>query len=129
MDALNNYDRFTPQLKAVADERARQDEKWGPVQDHPDIIPGMKNYHYGIPTADAAKRTTDMRAKYGSLSYTDILVEEVCEAIEEASNGDRAALRTELIQVAAVAVKWVENLDAAEGPVEILLATTPRGES
>lgn len=98
-------------LNDVEDERARQDAKWGPVQDHPDIHPGWTNFNYRIPRADQAKRDTDSRAQLGHVTYTDILIEEVCEAIEEAAKGDAVALREELIQVAAVAVKWVELLD------------------
>jgi hypothetical protein len=98
-------------LADVEGERIRQDEKWGPVQDHPNIEPGWKNFNYGIPPANLAQYTTDHRAATGRVTYTDILIEEVAEAIEEAAAGDVAALRTELIQVAAVAVKWVELLD------------------
>lgn len=106
-------------LADVEQERARQDHKWGPVQDHPNIHPGWTNFNYGIPRADQAKRDTDSRAALGHVTYTDILIEEVAEAIEEAAAGNADALREELIQVAAVAVKWVELLDMrarADGP-------------
>lgn len=98
-------------LDEIFEERRRQDRKWGPVQDIPDIQRGWSNFNYGIPTAQAAKDTTDKRMSMHTDTYADILLEEVCEAFEEASAGDRDALRTELIQVAAVAVKWVENID------------------
>jgi hypothetical protein len=98
-------------LQEIADERARQDAKWGPIQDHANIHPGWKNFNYGLMTANNAKAVTDRRMASGDDTWTDILYEEFAEAIEEAAAGDVAALRTELIQVAAVAVKWVENLD------------------
>lgn len=41
-------------------------------------------------------------------TWTAILLEEVFEALAE---GDPAGLRKELVQVAAVAVQWVEEID------------------
>jgi hypothetical protein len=99
-------------LQDIANERQRQDEKWGPNQQHTDIRPGWSNFNYGLPTARIAKITTDQRAEDGKDTWTDILVEELCEAIEEAAKGDQVALRTELVQVAAVCAKWIEDLDA-----------------
>ena len=44
----------------------------------------------------------------GTITYEHILTEEWAEALAES---DPAALRAELIQLAAVAVQWVETLD------------------
>lgn len=49
--------------------------------------------------------------KQGTGDYLGILHEEFLEAQVEALKGNKTALRTELIQVAAVAVAWVEKLD------------------
>jgi hypothetical protein len=90
-------------LGEVASERAAQDAKWG-EQNHPngtgDAVAQL--------LAEQAKAITDKAAKQGTITYADILEEEFWEAIAEA---DPANLRTELIQVAAVAVAWVEALD------------------
>ncbi|MBO4273384.1 hypothetical protein [Microbispora triticiradicis] len=89
-------------LSDVAAERAAQDAMWG-VQDHADGTgPG-----YG-PEADLAKRAVTDAAAEGRLTWRHILHEEVLEAFAE-DDADR--LRDELIQVAAVAVKWVQDLD------------------
>lgn len=65
-------------------ERERQDRKWGGV-------PGVQ-------------RRDDH-------TYPAVLTEEVGEACKAWLERDVAALREELIQVAAVAVAWVEEID------------------
>lgn len=94
-------------LDDVYNERKRQDAKWG-VQNHPDAVAGLP---YPIAVANQAREITEDRAKNGTISFTDILLEEVAEATDEALAGNREALREELIQVAAVAVAWVEKID------------------
>lgn len=94
-------------LDEVEAERYRQEARWG-EQNHPDVVSGMV---YLISPGDHFKVITEDRADRGRCSYADILLEEVAEAIDEALAGDKAKLRTELIQVAAVATKWVEKLD------------------
>jgi hypothetical protein len=89
-------------LEEVVAERIRQDAKWG-QQTHPDgTHPG-----YGL-KADAAKLHCDRKAKDGSLTWSDILAEEFWEALAET---DPTKLRAELLQVAAVAAAWVEDVD------------------
>lgn len=94
----------------VARERMRQTMKFG-EQNHPDLPKGAQHpcAFFGIPTADAARLHCDDAFKRGTGSYAHILVEEVCEAIEDAN--DPVKLRTELVQVAAVATAWVEKID------------------
>ncbi len=93
-------------LADVAAERAAQDEQWG-VQDLPDgTVPG----HAAV--ADAAKRDAQAAWKAGRLTWRHILEEEFHEALAET---DPAALRTELVQTAAVAVKWVQAIDRRDG--------------
>ncbi|WP_236738615.1 hypothetical protein [Mycobacteroides abscessus] len=65
--------------------------------------------HYELPSASRAKFMCEDAFKKGEGTYAHILVEEVSEAIEAATLGQ--GLRDELIQVAAVAVAWVEKLD------------------
>ncbi len=89
-------------LTDVAAERAAQDAMWG-LQEHPDGTgPAYAS------EADLAKRAVADSAAEGRLTWRHILHEEVLEAFAE---DDPDRLRTELIQVAAVAVKWVQDLD------------------
>lgn len=86
----------------VLAERLRQNEKWG-EQNHPNGTAGR----YAT-LANFYREATDLAASDGSLTYRHILLEEVFEAMAE---DDPAKLRIELIQVAAVAVQWVEAID------------------
>ncbi len=94
-------------LDEIVAERVRQEDRWG-ESNHPDTYP---HFHYWMAPAERFKEITDGRARAGVCSYTDVLLEEVAEAIDEARAGNKRALREELIQVAAVAVKWVEKID------------------
>ncbi|MEU7890482.1 hypothetical protein AB0B54_33685 [Microbispora bryophytorum] len=89
-------------LSDVAAERAAQDARWG-LQEHPD---GTGPAY--APEADLAKQAVTDAAAEGRLTWRHILHEEVLEAFAE-EDADR--LRAELVQVAAVAVKWVQELD------------------
>ncbi len=90
-------------VSSVADERIRQVEKWG-VQTRPDGT-GGDIYKQA---AEVSKAHTDAAAADGSLTWVDILMEEIFEALAE---DDPVRLREELIQVAAVAVSWSEDID------------------
>ncbi|WAC65166.1 hypothetical protein OVA14_07135 [Agrococcus sp. SL85] len=108
-------------LNEIADERERQNAKWG-QQNHPDrrfgdrpLLAIANCLRSGDPAtvssaalAGAAKRATNEEARRGSITWQDILLEEVFEAFAEL---DDEALRTELVQVAAVATQWVEAID------------------
>lgn len=92
-------------VKVLADvtaERVAQDAMWG-IQERPDGT-GPE----GTAAADAAKAALEAAYAEGSITWRHILQEEVLEAFAE-DDADR--LRTELIQVAAVAVKWAQALD------------------
>jgi len=91
-------------------ERAAQDVKWG-QSNHPDLPAGVKHpcAFFGIPTADAARLACEDAFRRGIGSNAHILLEEVSEAIEVAH--DPVRLREELVQVTAVAMKWVEQID------------------
>lgn len=90
-------------LFEVGLERERQDAKWG-KQNHPN---GTSRARWSE-VRDVQRIRTDARAAAGLTSFADILREEVYEALAEEAP---AALRAELIQVAAVAVAWVEAID------------------
>jgi len=90
----------------VADERKRQDEKWG-VQSHQNGTGG----HWSVEMDLAKLRCEQAEKGKGGPTWVHILDEEVLEAFCET---DPVKLRVELIQVAAVAVAWVENLDRLE---------------
>lgn len=100
--AATNIVRILGVLPEIADERERQDEKWG-EQNHPDGTgPGYRA------AAFEARQRCDRAARLGLVTYKDILEEEVYEAFAET---DVDELRAELIQVAAVAVAWIDKLD------------------
>lgn len=97
-------------LYEIARERSRQDAKWG-EQNHPDgtgpavrwITADTADY-----VADTARVECQRMASVGRVTWRHILVEEIAEALAE---DDPDKLREELIQVAAVAVNWVESID------------------
>lgn len=101
-------------LTDLAAERDRQDEKWG-EQNHPDGT-GPEDRPWGR-SADVrvAKQLTDFMARRGLLTWRHILAEEFYEALAE---DEPALLRAELLQVAAVAVAWVEAIDRRTRPQE-----------
>lgn len=110
----------TKVLIEVERERTRQDAKWGP-QNHRDLPDRWREWGWGreqvaqilvVPTAKEAKDNCDYESDVlQSPTWSHILTEEHAEAIEQAALGDRAKLREELIQVAAVAVAWIEAID------------------
>lgn len=90
-------------LSDVEIERARQRGKWG-EQHHPD-----GTFPYLSSAANVAREQCDYAARNGRLTWKHILAEEFYEAISET---EWPRLRKELVQVAAVAVAWVEDGDA-----------------
>lgn len=99
----------------IGAERARQDAKFGDQTHLPDgyLLASATDLYYAVnqilAPADEAKATCQGAFASGKGDWACILVEEVAEAVE--AIGDPEALREELIQVAAVAVAWVEALD------------------
>lgn len=93
-------------LEDIAAERDAQDRMWG-VQDFPDGSgPEFTE------RAEEAKRKCAAAASQGELTWRHILAEEFFEALAESDPG---ALRVELVQTAAVAVKWIQSLDRRHG--------------
>ena len=109
----------------INQERVRQDARWG-EQNHPDVDRVLTERaggcgvarmceKYGIPHPIRAQANCDGAAEIGQATWAHILVEEIAEAVEAATlaqtgRGSRAALRKELVQVAAVAVSWIEAI-------------------
>lgn len=112
--------KVTSVLAEIADERRAQHERWG-EQNHHDFDPILSSRvggcseqrmanHYEIPTADRARFACDQAHRIGHGSWADILIEEVAEAVGTCNETDDR-LRAELVQVAAVAVAWIEAID------------------
>ncbi|MFJ8023339.1 hypothetical protein [Streptomyces sp. NPDC096311] len=89
-------------------ERGRQIAKFGD-QHHPDGT-GLPVYEHA---ARRYREQADRNAASGVLAWRDVLLEEVYEALAEA---DPAALRAELVQVAAVCAAWIADIDSREQP-------------
>ncbi len=105
-------------LREIQQERARQDAKWG-QQDLTDGTGAIRVTRDGIQDdvvvgavrrarAEEAQRACDRAFSDGIGTFRHVLEEEVREAFAEE---DPAKLRGELVQVAAVAVKWIEAID------------------
>jgi hypothetical protein len=92
-------------LAEVAAERQRQDAIWG-EQNYPDGT--ARNGQTDRDLADLSRRLCKEAAAAGLVTWRMVLDEEMREAFAES---DPVALRAELIQVAAVAVAWVEAID------------------
>ncbi|MFH9813437.1 hypothetical protein ACH4NI_35395 [Streptomyces olivaceus] len=91
-------------MTEVDAERQRQLARFGD-QHHPDGTGSTTDKE----RADEARRHCDHTTHTGQLTWNDILTEEVCEALAESEPG---LLRTELVQVAAVALAWISDLDS-----------------
>lgn len=96
----------TEALEDVRKEVERQEGKWG-EQNHPD---GTSKEKYGW-MMELAKLHCNKLHQEQKTDWAAVLFEEFYEALAEENSSD---LRTELIQVAAVAVSWVKALDRKE---------------
>lgn len=95
---------MVPVLAEVQAERMRQIAKWG-VQRRADGTPsGSATFN-----VEAAKRHCQRMEAAGGAHWAAVLSEEFFEAMAES---DLANLRAELVQVAAVCVAWVEDIDS-----------------
>lgn len=111
-------DPVTAILSEIGAERDAQDLKWGEPKDTPngtgpsEVLPFRVNDRewtpYGV-LRRRAQEATDDAARDRRSTMALVLLEEVFEAVAER---DEARLRAELIQVAAVAAKWVQIIDA-----------------
>lgn len=100
---MNTPETWEDLAEEVLAEVDRQYEMWG-EQNHPDgtALAGDDQL------AEDVKRFNAEMVRTGNLAWRDILWEEVREAFAEE---DREPLREELIQVAAVALSWVNAID------------------
>lgn len=100
-----------------ANEREKQNSKFG-QQNHDSVISDEKNHYqfytnplslyYEIPTEQTAKVLCQGRAKLNVCTWTDIALEEFCEAVYAKDDVER---RKELVQLGAVITAWIECLD------------------
>lgn len=95
-------DSFEAIVEDIRAERARQDLKFG-LQRHP-LGTSVKFK----PLADAARKQCQAAAANGTVTWMHIAREEFWEAMSET---ERAALRVEWVQLIAVGVAIVEQLD------------------
>lgn len=94
-------------LLDIATERLEQDAKWG-EQNHRDGTGGQ----WAALIAERVRNKCQHEAAFGDATWKLILEEEVFEAFAET---DTVKLRTELIQVAAVAANWIQAIDRRLG--------------
>lgn len=98
-------------IEEILEERRRQDEKWG-VQNHKivtDTVPHeLLMTYYSLPREERAKKNCDTATKEGILTWGDIIVEELVEALNAKDYKD---MRTELVQCGAVILAMIESLD------------------
>jgi hypothetical protein len=57
---------------------------------------------------DAQRAGTDRKLADGTATWLDVVLEETYEAFAET---DPALLRAELVQVAAMAIRWINDID------------------
>jgi hypothetical protein len=88
----------------VLNERVEQDRKWG-EQNHPD---GTEANNDNLDTLAAIRGYYEDAEESNTLTWRHILEEEVAEVF---ASGNPRDLRRELVQVAAVAVAWIEAID------------------
>lgn len=96
--------KFSEVLEEVLAEREAQDLKWG-QQDHDDTDDDSGMWHAPLHELEQAARRS---LEWDGPTWAAILLEKVGEAFTTSTQAD---LRAELVQVAAVAVAWVEAID------------------
>jgi hypothetical protein len=99
-------------LQLIDNERARQDELWGPADSgvfdsRPDgTEPGYEDALLW------ARESYEIARSSGKMTWRHILAEEFYEVCSE-TNPDK--LKEELVQLAAVCVEWIEVIDRRRG--------------
>jgi hypothetical protein len=106
-------------LADVRAERARQFARYGTNENFLDGTGPEVDWLGNVGGADdltaveiqegLRKRYEAYEAEYGVVTFRHLVAEEVAEAFQESSP---ARLRAELLQVAALAVSWIEKIDA-----------------
>lgn len=109
-------------LVDILKERDAQDIKWG-EQNHPDTSHGHRvHYNSHLQIAEDWKFRNKHRAQQGTVAWDGILLEEAYEACGETDLERKVA---ELIQVAAVAVAWVEAIQRRQVGEQLALFPEP----
>jgi hypothetical protein len=91
----------------IAAEVVRAEKK------HPnsDFLDGTRNGGMNLHQRERAQNSCDRAVREGRCTWAQVLEEEFWEAMCEE---DKVKLRAELVQVAAVATRWIQKLDAEE---------------
>lgn len=97
-------------INDIIKERTRQDERWG-IQHHSDESSDYFAWQSFPKTSDGMRWLNDKRVDTCQLAWDGILYEELVEAFEELGIS-QVNLRKELIEVAAVCVAWVQDIDS-----------------
>lgn len=95
----------------VKAELARAQAKF--PDEHLPNFPERMDWDHAAAERDQAQELTDRCHASGVVTWWHVLREEIYEAFAES---DPAKLRAELVQVAAMAIRWIEDLESA--PVE-----------
>lgn len=98
-------------VNEILNERERQDRKWG-IQNHPCVPSNITalNIHkvYRLPSEKEAKDMCENAFRMGNGTWGHIALEEFVEALCAPTEELR---RAELVQLAAVIVANIENID------------------
>lgn len=103
-------------LADIRAERARQFAKYGTNEDLDNGTGPAEEWLQGVDSWGSARGLEiqlrqvyeEYENQWGSPTWRHLVLEEVAEAFAES---DTARLRAELVQVAALAVSWIEKLD------------------
>lgn len=117
-------------------ERGRQEAKFPgqvcpatAVQREPDYYDRVRAHAgpcwYACDAANLPAEEDAKSAVAEGLDWSRILVEEVAEAVGAGGRGDALACRTELVQVAATAVRWIGAIERGECGLPALPVTEP----
>ena len=80
---------------------------------------------YDLPTPEKARAETEGLRGSGDLDWATISVQSLSDAV---SASDETARRIEVVQLAAVALAWVEDIDRQRRAAEAAKATSPKTE-
>lgn len=76
-------------------------------------LPDGTGNPYARNAADIARSVTDKALREGNATWRHVLNEEVSEAFAET---DSALLRAELVQIAAMTIRWIRDIDLRAAP-------------
>jgi len=95
----------------IIEERNRQEGLWK-EQNWPSVMGYIPAIHYNIPSMNEAKETCEERKSIGQLTWTDIVLEEMCEVVEATSDENRIE---ELTQLSALCIAWIQSIKRNPG--------------